>query len=166
MGCVPFFIDDPLSSIKNYKSLLPRKDQCINEKLNILAFFSGIFSIILGAFGVTNSWLFGVLGLVISIILKLTCFHGDNGKKTVDQYKQSLTMDQIQEYLPHDKPIHGHIGSDEFADMADEAHFIIASPHRLDNGVDIRDAVINDNLQASRPLIVPLTSRLGDICIA
>ncbi len=167
MSCIPFWLDDPITAIKNLRAILPRKNQCINEKLNSLSFFSVLFSVFLWIMKVPYAWAFGVFGLLISIILKLVFFDNDKGEMTYDEYNSRIkvqTIGDISRYLPTDGD------EPEFQNLSEDVHFIKTTPYQMD-GVDLNDwdqiknSVTDDLLKSRIPLVVPLTRLYGDICV-
>jgi hypothetical protein len=172
MKCVPFFLDDPLTALENIRSVIPRSGQCINEKLNALALFSLLFSAVLYVAKVPLFWAFGVFGVLSSIVLKLVYFDDRKGELTFDQYTQVITMDDIENYLTDsedDEHIKEVANIDDFEDYNEEAYFIDTSPF-MREGTDgtfegLKASVANDLLRSRIPNVIPLTSRLGNICI-
>ena len=176
MSCIPFWLDDFYEAITNLRSILPRSGQCINEKLNSLAFFSIIFSLVLWAASVPYWWAFGLFGIVASVILKLVFFDKEKGEMSFDEYGQ-LSMKDIKKYLP---TIDDDIGDYSYRvsgtgtlkdehDYSDGIHYISTSQYLM-NGTDgswesIKESVANDNLKSRFPMVVPLSKRLGDICV-
>ena len=173
MKCVKFWLDDPIEALQNLSSIIPRQGQCINEKLNALSFFSVVFSIILYFAKVPYSWAFAVFGLGISVFLKLVFFNNDLGELTYEEYSlgKGIQMGDIQRYLGDDEVEMASIKAApfEFEDLQNEAHFIDTSPHdRRKYGEtfeQLKGSVIDDLLPSRIPNVIPLTKRLGDICI-
>jgi len=170
MRCVPFFIDDPITALQNIRSVLPRANQCINEKLNALALFSVLFSAVLYIAKVKYSWAFAVFGVLISIVLKLVYFDKRKGELTMEQYNQVLTMDDIEQYLTDEDPkLYGVADHTDFDEFKEEAYFIDTSPHMRENTdgsfAGLKESVANDLLRSRIPNVIPLTRRLGDVCI-
>lgn len=168
LGCTEFFIDDPISAITNFKSLLPRQAQCINEKLNSLAFFSVLFSVFLWVMKVPFAWAFGVFGVLASIILKLVYFDGDNGQLTIEEYTTGTRIQNtgdLTKWIPNE-PL-----NDEFQNLSDDVHFISTSPHFLDGITkdstfeDIKDSVTTDLWRSRIPPTIPSSYMYGDVCI-
>lgn len=155
MSCIPFWLDDPWKAIKNLSSLIPRSRQCINEKLNSLSFFSIVFALFLWAMKVPYAWAFGIFGVLAAVLLKLLFFDKELGNFTIEE----LSMKDIQNYLPFEEDINTDEG----------LHYIKTTPHLLE-GTDgtwdsIKSSVVNDLVKSRIPMVVPLTQRLGDICI-
>lgn len=166
--CIEFFIDDPINALLNFRSLLPRGSQCINEKLNSLAFFSVLFSVFLWVMKVPYAWAFGVFGVLAAIILKLVYFDGDNGQLTIEEYTSGTriqNMSDISKYIPNEPT------NDEFQNLSDDVHFISTSPHFLDGITkdstfeDIKDSVTTDLYRSRIPPVVPSSMLYGDVCI-
>lgn len=165
--CVEFFLDNPFGALKNLRSLIPRGNQCINEKLNSLAFFSILFSVFLYVAKVNYAWMFGLFGVMASILLKIVYFDGDNGKLTIDEYSSGVritNMKDIQKFIPNEP-------TGEFQDLSDQVHFINTGPF-LKEGItkdssfeDIKDSVTDDILKGRFPTITPMTKMYGDICV-
>lgn len=100
MGCVSFWLNNPLKALENIKSIIPRPGQCIDEKLNGLSLFVILFTVLLGVAGVKNFWVFGTAGLFLIIIAKLFFFKGRRGKASVEDYMSgSIPMDEIDSYI-------------------------------------------------------------------
>lgn len=167
MNCVAFFIDDPIDAIKNFRSLLPRANQCINEKLNSLAFFSALFSVFLWVMKVPFAWAFGIFGILAAIILKLVYFDGDNGHLTVEEYTSGTrikSMKDFSKYIPNEP-------QGEFQDLSDSVHFISTSPHFMEGITkdstfeEIKDSVTDDLYRARIPMTIPTTMLYGDVCV-
>lgn len=178
MRCVPYWIDDPITALRNIRSVLPRANQCINEKLNALALFSVLFAAVLYVAKVKYSWAFAVFGVLISIVLKLVYFDNQSrkGELTLKQYNEGLTMDDIEQYLTDDEcdddkvdRIYGVADHRDFDEFKEEAYFIDTSPHMRENTdgsfKGLKASVANDLLRSRIPNVIPLTQRLGDICI-
>lgn len=173
MKCVKFWLDDPIEALQNLSSIIPRQGQCINEKLNALSFFSVVFSVILYFAKVPYSWAFAAFGLGISVFLKLVFFNNDLGELTYEEYSlgKGLQMADIQRYLGDDELEMASIKAvpSEFEDLQNEAHFIDTSPHDRrrygDTFEQLKGSVIDDLLPSRIPNVIPLTKRLGDICI-
>ena len=174
MRCVPFWIDDPITALKHIRSVLPRANQCINEKLNALALFSVVFAAVLYVAKVKYYWAFAVFGVLISIVLKLVYFDNKSrkGELTIEQYTEGLRMDDIEEYLENsedDDRLYAVADRDDFEDFKEEAYFIDTSPHMRENTdgsfEGLKASVANDLLRSRIPNVIPLTRRLGDICI-
>ena len=171
MRCVPFWLDDPLTALQNLKSILPRANQCINEKLNALTIFSVLFAALLYVAKVQYSWAFAVFGVLISVVLKLVYFDKRKGELTMGQYKNVINMDDIEQYLmdDDDEKLIAVADQDDFEEFKEEAYFIDTSPH-MRQGTDgsfegLRTSVANDLLRSRIPNVIPLTQRLGEICI-
>lgn len=173
MRCVPFWIDNPITALKYIRSVLPRANQCINEKLNAMTLFSILFSAVLYVAKVKYYWAFAVFGVLISIVLKLVYFDSATrkGQLTIEQYNEGLTMDDIEEYLENDDDERLYVvaDKDDFEDFKEEAYFIDTSPHMRENTdgsfEGLKDSVSNDLLRSRIPNVIPLTRRLNDICI-
>ena len=174
MRCVPFFIDDPITALQNIRSVLPRAHQCINEKLNALALFSVIFAAVLYVAKVKYAWAFAVFGILSSIVIKLVYFDKRKGELTLVQYNEGLTMDDIEQYLTDDESndddrLYGVADHKDFEEFKEEAYFIDTSPHMRENTdgsfQGLKASVANDLLRSRIPNVIPLTRRLGDICI-
>jgi hypothetical protein len=173
MRCVPFWLDDPITALRNIRSILPRAHQCINEKLNALAMFSVLFAAVLYVAKVKFYWAFAVFGVLISIVLKLVYFDKRKGELTLEQYNEGLTMDDLEQYLTDDEDeperLHGVADHKDFEEFKEEAYFIDTSPHMRENTDGsfrgLKESVANDLLRSRIPNVIPLTKRLGDICI-
>lgn len=98
MKCVPFWLINPLKALENFQSIIPKKNQCIDEKLNGLTVFSILFCFILGVAGMKNFWLFGLIGISIIIIIKLVFFTGNYGKMSITEYVSNIHMDDLKTY--------------------------------------------------------------------
>ena len=167
MTCIPFWLDNPIEALTNLRSILPRANQCINEKLNSLSFFSILFSTFLWIMNINYAWVFGIFGLLASILLKLLFFDKENGELTFEQYTQRSRPKQLKNlsrYLPADD-------EDEFIDVKDDIHIISTSPHRMEGLTkdstfeEMKDSVTDDLLKSRIPMVVPLTRLYGDICV-
>lgn len=166
MSCIPFWLDDPIAAITNLRSIIPRANQCINEKLNSLSLFSIVFAVLLWAVKVPYAWAFGALGLLCAVLLKLLFFDKENGELTLEQYtiKQRRIRDPSR-YIPSTDG-----DEEEFAEMPeDEIHFIKTSPYLME-GTDgswesLKNSAINDELKSRIPNVIPLTRLYGDICV-
>jgi hypothetical protein len=163
--CIPFWMDDPIEAITNLRSILPRANQCINEKLNSLSFFSVLFSLFLWVMKVPYAWAFGIFGLLAAVLLKLVFFDKDNGEMTYEQYFKLKSMKDLSKYLPNE-------GDDEFQNLSDtDVHFISTSPHRMEGITkdstfeEMKDSVTDDLWKARIPMVVPLSYTYGDICV-
>jgi len=171
MRCVPFWVDDPIVALQNIRSVLPRANQCINEKLNALALFSLLFAAVLYVAKFKFYWAFAVFGVLISVVLKLAFFDKRKGELTLNQYNEGLTMDDIEEYLTDDEDdrLYGVADHNDFEEFKEEAYFIDTSPHMRENTdgsfQGLKASVANDLLRSRIPNTIPLTRRLGDICI-
>jgi hypothetical protein len=166
MTCIPFWLDNPIEALTNLRSILPRANQCINEKLNSLSFFSVLFATFLWIMNIKYAWVFGIFGLLASILLKLLFFDKDNGELTFEQYSQRPHPKQLKNlsrYLPDDN-------DDEFKDVSD-IHVISTSPHRMEGLTkdstfeEMKDSVTDDLLKSRIPMVIPLTRLYGDICV-
>ena len=176
MSCIPFWLDNFYEAITNIRSLLPRNGQCINEKLNCLAFFSVLFSVLLWACGVPYAWAFGLFGVLASVALKMLFFDKDLGNLSFDDYKK-LNMSDLQEYLPKEPydigdysyRVSGDSKLKDEHDYSDGIHYISTTNHLME-GTDgtwesMKESVANDNLKSRIPMVIPLSQRLGDICV-
>lgn len=102
MGCVSFWLDNPVMALKNIKSIIPRPDQCIDEKLNGLSLFVILFTIFLAAANIKNFWIFGAVGLFVIILAKIFFFSGFRGKVSVDEYMRgSIPIENIDDYIDY-----------------------------------------------------------------
>lgn len=86
MGCVAFWLDNPIKALENIKSIVPRPGQCIDEKLNGISLFVVLFTMFLAAAKVKYYWIFGAVGLAIIIAIKLAWFKGRKGKSNLKEY--------------------------------------------------------------------------------
>jgi len=86
MGCVAFWLDNPIKALENIKSIIPRPGQCIDEKLNGLSLFVVLFTIFLAAAKVKYYWVFGAVGLTVIIAIKLIWFRGRAGKANIEEF--------------------------------------------------------------------------------
>jgi len=170
MRCVSFWLDDPITALQNIRSVLPRAHQCINEKLNALALFSVVFAAILYVAKVKFAWAFAVFGVLASVVLKLVFFDDKKGELTFEQYSDIITMDDIEKYLEDDhEHLYGTSNIEDFEEFNEDAYFIDTSPHARE-GTDgtfegLKASVANDLLRSRIPNTIPLTQRLGNICI-
>jgi hypothetical protein len=176
MTCIKFWLDDFYEAITNLRSIIPRANQCINEKLNCLAFFSVLFTLFLWAMNVPYYWAFGIFGVLASVLLKMLFFDKDLGNMTVDDY-QRINMKDLEKYLPDEGYDTGDYAyrtsgtgtlKDEH-DYSDGIHYISTTNYMMDKNdgtwEGMKESVANDVLKSTRPLVVPLSQRLGDICI-
>lgn len=100
MGCVAFWLDNPISALENIKSIIPRPGQCIDEKLNALSLFVILFTIVLAVAKVKYFWVFGAVGLSIIVAVKLIWFRGKKGKASIEQYMSgAIDVDDIDDYV-------------------------------------------------------------------
>lgn len=100
MGCVSFWLDNPLSALENIKSIIPRPGQCIDEKLNGLSLFVILFTVFLAAARVRYFWVFGAICLSIIIAIKIIWFSGKKGKQSIEEYMDGqIDFDDVDDYV-------------------------------------------------------------------
>lgn len=102
MGCVSFWLDNPINALMNIKSIIPRPGQCIDEKLNGLSLFVILFTAALALANVKHFWIFGVIGLFLVVMVKLFFFNGRKGKASIEEYMNgAIPLDNIDEYMDY-----------------------------------------------------------------
>ena len=100
MGCVAFWLDNPVKALENIKTIIPRPGQCIDEKLNGLSLFVVLFTVFLAAAKVKYYWVFGAIGLAIIIAIKLIWFSGRKGKSSIEEYMSGeIDYDDLDSYV-------------------------------------------------------------------